>query len=183
MLCVFSMGILVAYDQELIGAYSYAHTVGITTQSTIDGANMYGSLTRVAMAKMIANYAIGVLDKTPNTGKVCIFPDVSSALDAEYGNGVTKACQLGLMGINTDGTTAASFNPNGLVTRAQFGTVLSRAIYGNIHNDGNPYYVNHLSALNAAGVMKNISTPNANEQRGLVMLMMQRADETVINTG
>ena len=161
-----------SYSDELQGAYDYAATNGITSASTVDTADMFGSLTRVAMAKMMANYAIEVLGQTPDTTKACTFADVSSALDAQYDNGVTKACQLGLMGVGI-----TKFNPNGLVTRAQFGTVLSRALYGDVNNDGDPYYVNHLAALKDAGIMTNISNPNANEVRGYVMLMMQRADE------
>lgn len=49
------------YSDELQEAYAYAYTNGITTMNTIDSADMYGSLTRVAMAKMIANYATTVL--------------------------------------------------------------------------------------------------------------------------
>ncbi|MFA7298684.1 MAG: S-layer homology domain-containing protein [Candidatus Absconditabacterales bacterium] len=146
--------------------------------STIDNADMYGSLTRVAMAKMMANYAIEVLGKTPNTSIDCNFPDISIALDSQYDNGVTNACQLGLMGVGID-----SFNPNGIVTRAQFGTVLSRALYDDVYNvDTNPYYAEHLAALNQAGIMTMISNPDQLEIRGYVMLMMQRADE-LINTG
>jgi hypothetical protein len=49
------------YSDELNEAYAYAYKNGITTMSSIDAADMYGSLTRVAMAKMIANYATTVL--------------------------------------------------------------------------------------------------------------------------
>jgi hypothetical protein len=49
------------YSDELQEAYAYALSNGITTMKTIDAADMYGSLTRVAMAKMIANYATTVL--------------------------------------------------------------------------------------------------------------------------
>jgi len=83
---------------------------------------------------------------------------------------ITQACQMGLMGV---GITA--FKPNDIVTRAQFGTVLSRALYGNINNDGDPYYINHLQALRQEGIMTNIATPSAPEVRGYVMLMMMRA--------
>ena len=48
-------------------------------------------------------------------------------------------------------------------------------MYGDVNNGGDPYYVNHLSALKDDGVMNNISSPNAPEIRGYVMLMMQRA--------
>jgi len=76
------------------------------------------------------------------------------------------------MGVGID-----HFNPNGLVTRAEFGTVLSRALYGDTYNDGDPYYVNHLQALKDAGIMTKIDTPSQLEVRGYVMLMMQRAAE------
>ena len=160
-----------SYSDELQGAYDYAYDNGVTTQSSIDTANMYGSLTRVAMAKMMANYAMEVLGQTPDTTKACDFADVSDALNTQYDNGVTNACQLGLMGVGIN-----AFNPNGIVTRAQFGTVLSRALYGDEYNvDTNPYYAEHLAALKDAGVMNNISNPDAAEVRGYVMLMMQRA--------
>jgi hypothetical protein len=161
------------YSEELEGAYDYAYNNGITTMSSIDNADMYGSLTRIAMAKMMANYAVEVLGKTPDTTKECSFPDVSEELDAQYDNGVTKACQLGLMGVGID-----NFNPNGLVTRAEFGTVLSRALYGDANNGGTPYYADHLAALKDAGIMNNIDNPSMLEVRGYVMLMMQRADTT-----
>ncbi|MCX6824413.1 MAG: hypothetical protein NT085_04800 [candidate division SR1 bacterium] len=163
-----------SYSDELQGAYDYAATNGITSAASIDTANMYGSLTRVAMAKMMANYAIEVLGQTPDTTKTCTFPDVSTALDAQYDNGVTHACQLGLMGVGID-----HFNPNGLVTRAEFGTTLSRALYGDTYNvTTSPYYAEHLAALKDADVMTKIDTPSQLEVRGYVMLMMQRADET-----
>ena len=67
-----------SYSDELQGAYDYAYGKGITTQASIDSANMYGQLTRSNMAKMIANYTKEVLGKTPDTTKVCNFSDVSS---------------------------------------------------------------------------------------------------------
>ncbi len=160
-----------SYSDELQGAYDYAYGIGITTQSSIDTANMYGSLIRSHMAKMMVNYATEVLGLTPDTSMACEFTDIANE-SAELQGYITEACQLGLMGV---GITA--FNPNGVVTRAQFGTVLSRALYGDTYNDGDPYYANHLAALQDAGIMNNISNPNAPEVRGYVMLMMQRAAE------
>jgi hypothetical protein len=43
---------------------------------------------------------------------------------------IKLACQLGLMGISS-----SIFDPKGAVTRAQFGTVLSRTLYGDIYNN------------------------------------------------
>ncbi|MEI6672486.1 MAG: S-layer homology domain-containing protein [bacterium] len=160
-----------SYSDELQGAYDYALTNGITTQSSIDTANMYGSLIRSHMAKMMVNYAVEVKGLTPDTTKTCEFTDVANQTDELQGY-ITKACQLGLMGV---GITA--FNPNGVVTRAQFGTVLDRVLNGATNDGSDPYYTAHLNALKDAGVMNNISNPNAPEVRGYVMLMMKRADE------
>ncbi len=84
---------------------------------------------------------------------------------------------MGLMGQDI-----TAFKPNDRVTRAQFGTVLSRALYGESYNDGDPYYVRHLQALKEAKIMNDVSTPNASEVRGYVMLMMMRAGGISENT-
>ena len=159
-------------DTELQDAYDYAYGIGITTATSIDNADMNWYLLRRAhMAKMMVNYAVDVLGLTPNTSKPCNFTDIANQSDELRGY-ITEACQLWLMGVGID-----KFNPNGMVTRAEFGTVFSRALYGNAYNEGNPYYLHHLQALKDAGIMNDISNPNAREIRGYVMLMMKRADE------
>jgi hypothetical protein len=55
-----------SYSTELQSAYSYAYDISITTQPTIDTANMYGFLIRAHMAKMMVNYAEVVLGLSPN---------------------------------------------------------------------------------------------------------------------
>ncbi len=160
-----------SFSSELEGAYDYAYGIGITTQSSIDNANMYGNLIRSHMAKMMSEYATKVLELTPDTSKTCEFNDIANET-AELQGFIKQACQLGLMGVGI-----TSFRPNDAVTRAEFGTVLSRAIWGETNNGGNPYYVNHLNALKDAKVMTDISNPEMKEVRGYVMLMMQRADE------
>jgi hypothetical protein len=91
---------------------------------TIQQANINGSLLRAHMAKMMVNYTKEVLGKTPDTNIVCVFTDIDDQ-STELQGYIEEACQLGLMGVDT-----TEFNPNGTVTRAQFGTVLSRALYG-----------------------------------------------------
>jgi hypothetical protein len=46
------------------------------------------------------------------------------------------------MGLGNDGTPAAKFNPDNQVTRAQFGTILSRLLRGAVNNSSDPatYY-------------------------------------------
>ena len=71
------------------------------------------------------------------------------------------------MGLDDNGNPAEKFNPTDTVTRAQFGTVLSRLLYGNLYNTQkkNQWYVQHLEALNNAGIMKKIDDPNMKELR------------------
>ena len=61
------------------------------------------------------------------------------------------------------------------VNRAQFGTILSRLIYGEANNGGTPFYEKHLNALKAAGIMTMIDNPFMKELRGFVMIMLMRA--------
>ena len=157
------------YSAELRGAYDYAYGIGITTQTSIDNADMYWTLIRSHMAKMMANYTTEVLGKTPDTSLTCNFTDIANQTTEMQGY-IIEACQLGLMGAGI-----TEFDPDGVVNRAQFGTVLSRALYGDTYNGGSTWYSDHLTALKNAGIMSNISTPYASEVRGYVMLMLMRA--------
>ncbi|MEI7919553.1 MAG: hypothetical protein WCH65_05130 [bacterium] len=79
---------------------------------------------------MIAQFAVKVLKKQPDTSKSCLFDDMqSSSQEIQFYSKL--ACQLGLMGYETDGITKKqSFDPSEIVDRAQFGTVLSRLLRG-----------------------------------------------------
>ncbi len=160
-----------AQDSEIELAYEYAYSIGITTMPTLDQANMYGSLIRSHMAKMMVNYAKNVLGKTPDTSLSCNFTDIANQ-STELKWYIREACQLGLMG---KGITA--FEPEASVTRAQFGTVLSRALWGNMFDGATPYYKDHLQMLKDATIMKKIDTPDMKEVRWYVMLMMMRVVE------
>ena len=161
------------YSEELTGAYNYAYSKNITTMSSIDNANMYGELTRGQLAKMIANWAEKEMGTKADETAVCSFVDANTA-DGDLAMYVKKACQMGLMGQNVD-----KFRPNDKVTRAEFGTTLSRALWGDKYNGGTPFYVNHLNALKDAKIMNQIDKPNQMEIRGFVMLMLQRSAEVV----
>jgi predicted alpha/beta hydrolase family esterase len=161
------------YSDELQGAYEYAYAQGITTMGSIDNANMYGDLTRGQLSKMISQWAEKEMGVKADETAVCSFTDTDTA-EGDLGTYVVKACQMGLMGQGIE-----KFRPGDKVTRGEFGTVLSRAIWGDKYNSENPFYAKHLQALKDAGIMNNISDPNATEMRGWVMLMLQRAAENV----
>jgi len=170
------------YTSEQENAYNYAYSQKITTVSSIEKASMNGELTRIAMAKMISNFAINVLWLQPNTSIDCSFSDVSSSLDEQYNYGVTQACQLWLMWIWNDWNKTEKFDPNTVVTRAQFGTAFSRALSKaswRVVENGNPYYSTHLEYLQSEWIIKSTTNPSPStpEKRWNVMIMMTRASE------
>ena len=160
------------FSDELNNAYIYAYHLGITTMPTIGQANMEWTLIRSNMAKMISTYAIKVRGMQPNTWAICVFDDIADqTIEMQWY--IKLSCQLGLMGIHM-----TSFLPNKVVTRAEFGTVLSRILYGSKYEWGTFYYTNHLLALQAAGIMNTITDPELMlEIRWYVMLMLMRADK------
>jgi len=160
------------YSTELNNAYLRAYSYGITTMDTIQKANMDGVLIRSHMAKMISNFAITIAGLSPDTSAECDFNDIANQ-SSEMKFYIKLSCQLGLMG---QGIT--DFNPNGQLTRAEFGTVMSRLIRGTTYNWWTPYYTSHLNALKLAGIMTQITNPTTRKElRGYVMLMMQRTYE------
>ncbi|MFA6256445.1 MAG: hypothetical protein WC606_04640 [Candidatus Absconditabacterales bacterium] len=167
--CPSLVGTAATLSTEMKEAYDYALTNGITTQNTLQDADALGKVTRAHMAKMIVNFAEGVLHKSADNSGDCAFNDISTQPE-ELQHYIVQSCLLGLMGQGMD-----AFDPNGLITRAQFGTLLSRTLYGDTYNGGNPYYVDHLQALKDANIMNDISHPNALEIRGYVWIMLQRA--------
>lgn len=159
------------YSSELQQAYNWAYQNQITTQNPIEKANMQWKITREEMAKMISNYATNILWKTPDATKTCLFLD--SNINPDLVNFVTESCQLWLMG-----QWISSFKPKNYVTRAEFWTVLSRALWWNKNEWWTTYYENHLKSLKSEWIMKKIDTPMDYEIRWYVMLMLMRSTNT-----
>ena len=160
------------YSEEFSSAYTRAFNNWITTQPTIDKANMNKSVTRIELSKMISNYAINILNKTPDTSKKCNFTDITDNQNTQYDLWVTKACQLWLMW-----QWITKFRPYDKVTRAEFWTILSRLLYWDKYNWWTPYYKKHLNQLNIRWIMTNINNPQWMELRWNVMVMLKRSQE------
>lgn len=171
---IFSVSFIkAAYIDEYPEAYKWAYKNWITTQKTIEKADMEWQITRIALSKMISNYATNVLKKKVDTSKKCQFSDISDKLNSDYDNWATKACQLWLMW-----QWITKFRPYDKVTRAEFGTILSRLLYWNKHNGWTPYYIRHINNLNIRWIMTNIiNAEKVNESRGNVMVMLKRSEE------
>ena len=162
-----------SYMDEYPESYNWAFKNWITTQPTIEKANMYWSITRIELSKMISNYAINVLNKKVDTSKKCQFSDVSDKLNSQYDLWVIKACQLWLMW-----QWISKFNPNNNVTRAEFWTILSRLLYWTKYDWWKPYYIRHINNLNIKWIMTNIkNAERVNESRGNVMVMLKRSEK------
>ena len=155
------------YSVEFNNAYEFAYRAWITTIRWIENANMGGKLTRIAMAKMLSNYAINVLGKEPANIIVPRFPDVSNQLNEDYWWAVDLAYQLWIMWVWID-----SFRPNDVVTRWEFATALSRMLYST--PDWIPYYSTHILKLLKEWIITN-SDPKINELRWYVMIMLMRS--------
>ena len=162
------------YSTEFQEAYEFAKWNGITTMPTIQKANMEWKLTRIAMAKMLSQYAINVLWKTPDTSKTVKFKDVSNKKDADYDNWVTLAYQLWIMWQNMPWN---KFRPNDEVTRAEFATALSRMAYNTSdweYKATSKYYIHHMEKLVKEWIITN-DNPNMKELRWYVMIMLMRS--------
>ena len=177
------------YTSESRWAYLYAYLKGITTQCPIQNADLDGYLYRDQFAKMISVYAINVVWRKPNYGKIWCdqFSDMSTDTK-EFQDYMKLSCELWLMWLNEDWVTPKTyFDPHSIVTRAEFGTVISRLLFGDMYNVKNGpevrhiewyWYKKHLQALKDYGVMTKIDWdwPKYLEHRWRAMLMLQRAD-------
>ena len=75
------------------------------------------------------------------------------------------------------------FNPNDIVTRAEFGAVVSRILWWDKYNidkptDKNPFYKNHLKMLKSKWIMTQIDNPIwRQELREWIWVVFRRTTE------
>lgn len=162
------------YTQEFQEAYEFAHEKWITTMNTIESANMDWKLTRIAMAKMLSQYAMNVLWQKPDETINNKFNDVTDKQNSDYDDWVTLAYQLWIMWQNMPNNR---FRPNDEVTRAEFVTALSRMLYNTSdweYKSTPKYYIHHMERLVKEWIITN-DNPNMKELRGYVMIMLMRS--------
>lgn len=145
---------------ELETAYQFAFRNDITTLSYVKSMP-YGQLLRKDLAKMISNFAINVLGRQPDESRreICIQYVDKSIASPETWTNIVKSCMLSVMGQKEDGITPLQdFMSEKVVTRAEFGTVLSRALWGRDNdNNADNRYIDHLQGLKDSGYMKYIT--------------------------
>jgi hypothetical protein len=163
-----------ATNDEYKTAYDFAYKNKITTQ-ICDETNMDTVLIRAHAAKMMSNYAMNVLDRQPDTKKKCLFDDIDSQSE-EIQQYIIIACQLGLMGLESDGITpATSFNPTIPLNKAQLATILSRMMYGPMHdNNEEGFWVGHVQAMQEVGIITITTDLFDPLKRAYALLMLMR---------
>ncbi|MEI6118145.1 MAG: hypothetical protein WCP92_02620 [bacterium] len=72
------------------------------------------------------------------------------------------------------GQGITKFRPGDSLTRAEFVTLLARALYGTTYNDSAPYYAKSMAKLFADGVIKN-TDPSLIEIKAYLLTMLMRS--------
>ena len=171
-----SKEITVTVDPEILSAYEWAYEYNVTTIPSLDEANPDWPVKRWHLAKMVVNYATNVLwreipEKIPSE---CRWNDWRKDWESEeIKDYAVKSCALWLMWLDMP-----KFLPNLDVTRAQFGTIMSRLLWWKKYAWWTPYYRKHLNALKENNIMTQIENPEKRvELRQWVWLMLMRSAE------
>lgn len=142
-----------AYTQEEIDAYKRAYKNRLTTQPTIDEANLNWKLTRQELSKMLTNYIENIAWVEKNW-RPCTFTDESKTTN-DLKPYTRKICSYWIMWTDWE-----DFRPTSKVTRAELWTTISRMLWGTKHNvSWKDFYIYHLNALKNNGIMNNLDNP------------------------
>jgi hypothetical protein len=132
------------------------------------------------MAKFSSMFDLKALAGEPDKTRACVFSD-TSAESNEMQAFIQLSCELGNMGLKRDGSIDDSFRSNDKVTIAEFATLVSRMMFGPIHNtpenDPRPWYGEHTKALYKAGIMTQIDKPSNEQLRGYALIVFKRVYE------
>ncbi len=170
-------------EGELQTAYDRAYQNGITTINVFELADPDWYVKRWHMAKMVVNFVVNVLWKIESTqiSEQCKTRNDEQIVreSQEIRNYADRACALWIMWIEMPNQ---KFRPNDLVSRAEFGTIVSRIIWWDKYNtnadDSLPYYENHLNMLKSNAIMTQIENPLTRiEIRKWAWLIFKRVSE------
>lgn len=159
--------------KELEMAYQWAYEAEITSQPTIEDANLNWYVTRAQLAKMMSNFSSNVLHKVPDTSSSCEFDDIDS-VDPHLQLGIKQACQFWLMGQNVK-----KFRPSDSVTLWEFSVILTRSIWWDEFYWWDPYYKKSLKVLHKLWIVDDISAPLVDQKRWWIMLMLKRSNDLI----
>jgi hypothetical protein len=159
----------------MFDAYNRAINNWITTIDDIDKAKLDKKITRAELAKMMVEFMSWVLEKEPVVMDEVNYNDVNTKKLWDLAWYIQLAYQYQIMWIKEDWSPMEKFNPNKTVTRAEFATVLSRVLFGNIYNQSwENYYEKHIEALEKVSILSN-TNPNLVEARWWIMTMLYKS--------
>lgn len=166
---LYAVSCVFAYTQEEIEAYQWAYKYSITTQPSIEAANLNWNITRQAFSKMVVNYLENVVWVKKAVSNSCSFPD-ESKITSDLRPYVRKTCAYSIMWSNW-----TAFNPMNPISIAQLWTVLSRIVrWDEYNNSWKWYYIYHLNMLKQNWIMNSNVNPQAYARRWDVMIMFKR---------
>ncbi len=167
-------------DEELKSAYERAYENWITTISGFALADPDWYVKRWHMAKMVVNFVVNVLGYSEPTEipEICKTRNDEQTVreSQEIRNYADRSCALWIMWIDMEDN---KFLPNDIVSRAEFGTIVSRILYWDVYNVKHtvehPYYENHLKVLKDNWFMTQIDSPlTRKELRKRVWVIFKR---------
>lgn len=155
------------FEQERNESYFWACKEWIISDYNITNAKMDKELTRIEMARMLNIFSMEIIWNEEDPSKNCNwYSDLTNSNDIYTAK---RSCHLWIMWIWID-----NFRPNDSVSRAEFGTVLSRILYWDKYNVTEwEYYKLHLQALKDNWIITN-DNPNIKEMKWYVLLMLKR---------
>lgn len=147
---------------DLMDVYLWARDNWITTWESLEAALPNGYIKRWEMAKLIVDFVEGVLwrEIPKNISEKCSrWDDESEWESLEIKNYAEKSCSLWLMWIYM-----RNFQPNKLLDRAEFGTIVSRLLWWekfNVPNATkiNKFYTKHLQEVKRENLIIQVENP------------------------
>jgi hypothetical protein len=158
------------------GIYERAKEYGLTSMPTYEAFRPSDNITRSELAKVVVAYAKSKTDLRPKANVACSqFRDLNE-VNPELQDYIIQACELGLMGLFSDGKTVkTSFNPNDAVILAEVATTVSRLLWGELYEGTEEqWYQNHLFALGKEEMIKTDRDPMMVETRENTFWMFKR---------
>jgi hypothetical protein len=170
-------GLLRPSDLQWQKLYERAKEYHLTSAETYEAFRPNDIIIRSELAKITSIYSKEFLQKTLDTSKeqCTAFSDINT-INPELQSYIIQACELGLMGLHSDGKTQKEyFSPNEPITKAEVATVISRMLRGNTNKwSEERWYQNHLLALYKTGIIKDQDNPLELERREAVFEMLNR---------
>lgn len=152
----------------------------MTSISDFTQVRAFDGITRAEFSKVLVGFLENVLGRKADASRLRIcsqYSDVSKNL-GDLQLTIYKACMHKVMGLQNDGMTPLeAFNPNEVMTRKYVVTTLSRVIWGDKYDNGDPFYIKHMQAMQNAGLVSNPDPEMVEQRINTFTIMMRMAEQ------